>query len=84
MRFPRIKPSTRSFYHCISRVVDDRFIFAIHLGRSVPAEKLISIMRPLEAFTGVCVLDYVIMSNHIYPVIYVLCRKRRLQRLVEG
>jgi hypothetical protein len=68
MGFPRIKPDIHSFYHCISRVVEGRFIFAIHHGRSVPAEKLLSIMRPLETFSGVRVLDYVIMANHFHLV----------------
>jgi putative transposase len=68
MRFPRIKPDTHSFYHCTSRVVEGRFIFALHHGRSVPAEKIIAFMRRLEAFSGVRVLDYVIMSNHFHLV----------------
>jgi putative transposase len=68
MRFPRIKPDFHSFYHFISRVVEGRFIFALHHGRSVPAEKIIAIMRALEAFSGVRVLDYVIMANHFHLV----------------
>jgi hypothetical protein len=27
MRFPRVKAEGQSFYHCVSRVVDRRFIF---------------------------------------------------------
>src|SRR5271154_5772509 len=68
MRFPRIKPDTHSFYHCISRVVEGRFIFAICHGRSVAAEKLIGFMRRLEAFCGVRVLNYVVMANHFHLV----------------
>jgi REP element-mobilizing transposase RayT len=68
MRFPRIKPDTHSFYHFISRVVEGRFIFALHHGRSVPAEKIIAIVRALEAFSGVRLLDYVIMANHFHLV----------------
>ena len=68
MRFPRIKPDFHSFYHCISRVVDGRFIFALRHGRSAPAEKLLAMMRAEEAFCGVRVLDYVIMSNHFHLV----------------
>ena len=66
MRFPRIKPDTDSFYHCISRVVDGRFIFALRHGRSVVAEKLIAMMRSQAAFCGVRVLDYVVMANHFH------------------
>jgi hypothetical protein len=29
MRFPRVKAEGQSFYHCVSRVVDRRFIFHI-------------------------------------------------------
>jgi len=68
MRFPRIKPAIHCFYHCISRVADGRFIFALFRGRSVEAEKFLAIMRPLEAFSGVRVLDYVIMANHFHLV----------------
>jgi putative transposase len=87
MRFPRIKPDTHSFYHCISRVVEGRFIFALHHGRSVPAEKIIAFMRRLEAFSGVRVLDYVIMSNHFHLVCEVpeprpLSQNEVLERIV--
>jgi putative transposase len=68
MRFPRIKPDIHSFFHCTSRIVEGRFIFTISHGRSVPAEKFIAIMRVLEAFCGVRVLDYVIMANHFHLV----------------
>ncbi len=68
MRFPRIKPDTHSFYHCISRVVEGRFIFALRHGRSIPAEKFIALMRRLAAFCGVIVLEYVIMGNHFHLV----------------
>jgi putative transposase len=68
MRFPRIKPDTHSFYHCISRVVDGHFIFGLHHGRSVEAEKFISMMRPQEAFSGLRVLGYVVMANHFHIV----------------
>ena len=61
MRFPRVKGEGRSFYHCISRVVEGRFIF----GAS-EAEQFLSLMRPLEAFSGVRVLTYVLMANHFH------------------
>src|ERR1700759_4882553 len=68
MRFPRIKPDTHSFYHCISRVVEGRFIFTLRHGRCIPAEKFIAFMRALEAFCGIIVLEYVIMGNHFHLV----------------
>jgi len=33
MRFPRVKAEGQSFYHCVSRVVDRRFIFQSALLR---------------------------------------------------
>jgi len=32
MRFPRVKAEGQSFYHCISRVVEGRFIFGSSAG----------------------------------------------------
>ena len=65
MRFPRIKPEGQSFFHCISRIVEGRFIF----GSTRPcskAEKFITIMRRLEAFSGVRILAYVMMGDHFH------------------
>ena len=61
MRLPRVKGEGQSFYHCLSRVVEGRFIF----GAS-EAEQFLSLMRPLEAFSGVRVLTYVLMANHFH------------------
>jgi hypothetical protein len=66
MRFPRIKLDVHSFYHCISRVVEGRFIFGLSDGRSLEAEKFIALMRRLEAFTGILVRDYAVMANHFH------------------
>ena len=66
MRFPRIKPVTHSFFHCISRVVEGRFIFRLSDGRSLEAEFFVARMHRLEAFTGIRVLGYAIMANHIH------------------
>lgn len=53
-------------YHCLSRVVDRRFI----LG---DAEKLrfLSILRKLEQFSGVRVLTYCLMDNHFHLLLQV-------------
>jgi putative transposase len=66
MRFPRVKAEGQSFYHCISRVVEGRFIFGSSEGRSLEAEKFIDLMRRLEAFSGVRVRTYVVMANHFH------------------
>ena len=66
MRFPRVKVEGQSFYHCISRVVEGRFIFGTSGGGLVAAEFFVALMRGLEAFTGIRVLEYVLMSNHFH------------------
>jgi len=66
MRFPRVKADGQGFYHCVSRVVEGRFIFQVSGHGSVEAERFIMLMRCLEAFSGVRVLTYVLMSNHFH------------------
>src|SRR5208282_1030951 len=62
MRFPRIKAEGQSFYHCVSRVVDRQFIFQTAGHGSPEAERFVLLMRRLEAFSGVRVLTYSLMS----------------------
>jgi putative transposase len=66
MRFPRVKASGHGFYHCVSRVVDGRFIFQTSGHGSAEAERFIKLMRRLEAFSGIRVLTYALMSNHFH------------------
>jgi putative transposase len=66
MRFPRVKAEGLSFYHCVSRVVDRRFIFQTSRHGSAEAERFVGLMRRLEAFSGVRVLTYALMSNHFH------------------
>jgi REP element-mobilizing transposase RayT len=66
MRFPRVKAEGRGFYHCISRVVHGLFIFRTSTGRCLDAKQFLFLMRRQEAFSGVRVVDYVIMSNHFH------------------
>jgi REP element-mobilizing transposase RayT len=66
MRFPRVKADGHGFYHCVSRVVEGRFIFQISGRGSLEAERFIRLMRRLEAFSGVRVLTYTLMSNHFH------------------
>jgi hypothetical protein len=63
MRFPRVKPEGQSLYHCVSRVVDRRFIFQTSPHSSAETERFVRLMRRLEAFSGVRVLTYALMSN---------------------
>jgi putative transposase len=80
MRFPRVKAEGQSFYHCVSRVVDRRFIFQTAGHGSPEAERFVLLMRRLEAFSGVRVLTYTLMSNHFH----LLCEVPPAQELSEA
>ena len=77
MRFPRVKAEGQSFYHCVSRVVDRQFIFQTTGYGSPEAERFVLLMRRLEAFSGVRVLTYALMSNHFH----LLCEVPQAQEL---
>ena len=68
MRSARLKQEkgTVGYYHCISRVVDRQFV----LGE-VEKEELVSLMRRYEAFCGVKVITYCVMSNHFHILLQV-------------
>jgi hypothetical protein len=51
MRFPRVKAEGQGFYHCVSRVVEGRFIFQTSGHGSAEAERFVHLMRRLEAFS---------------------------------
>ena len=57
---------TSSHYHCISRVVDRRFVFEVH-----ERDVFRKIMRQVEGFSGVRVLTWTILSNHFHVLIEV-------------
>ena len=64
MRQARIRGEGLSYYHCLSRVVDRRFI----LGDE-EREFIVALMRKLEAFLGLRVVTYAVMSNHFHLLI---------------
>ena len=80
MRFPRVKSDGQGVYHCVSRVVEGRFIFLTSGHGSVEAERFTELMRRLEAFSGIRVLTYVLMSNHFH----LLCQVPELKTLSEA
>jgi REP element-mobilizing transposase RayT len=89
MRFPRVKAEGQGFYHCVSRVVDARFIFQTAGHGSVEAEKFVLLMQQLAAFSGIGVLTYVLMSNHFHLLCEVpqpkpLSETELLQRIEAG
>lgn len=55
-----------AYYHCISRVVDRQFFFG-------PAEKehFVALLREYEAFCGVRVVTFCVMSNHFHVLVEV-------------
>ena len=55
-----------AIYHCISRVVDRRFVFGVE-----EREKFRMFMRMQENFSGCRVLSYCIMSNHFHILLEV-------------
>ncbi len=55
-----------AIYHCISRVVDRRFVF-----KDAEREQFRMFMRMQENFTGCRVLSYCIMSNHFHILLEV-------------
>ena len=76
MRTARLKvPPDRptGFYHCLSRVVDRRFIFD-----TAEKEHFLALMRECERFCRVRVLTYALMSNHFHILLEVSQRPASL------
>ena len=63
---PQGRPSQSkpAIYHCVNRVVDRRFVFGDR-----EKDKFIEYMRMYEAFTGVRILAYCVMSNHFHLMV---------------
>ena len=77
---PETKPA---IYHCISRVVDRRFVFG-----DEEREAFRMFMRMYENFSGCRALSYCVMSNHFHILLEVppmaengLCDEELLKRL---
>jgi putative transposase len=70
MRQARIKGQGTSCYHCVSRVVEGRFVFQTESPGSEEAEYFVRLMRRLELACHVRVLTYALMSNHFH----ILCK----------
>ena len=58
-------------YHCMSRTVEGRFLFDMRAGATPEADYFVGLMRRLEAFCGVQVLTYALMSNHFHILVRV-------------
>jgi REP element-mobilizing transposase RayT len=70
MRPLRVKVLESAYYHVTSRALERRFIFD-----DVAAAKFIGFMREVETFSGVQVVTYGIMSNHIHLLLKVPSRQ---------
>lgn len=66
MRKPRLLGIGRSYYHVVSRVVDRQMVFAAR-----DKEVFRKILRNQEAFSGVKVVTYCLMSNHFHLLLEV-------------
>jgi len=70
-----------AYYHCLSRVVNRDFVF-----EAPEREEFVRFMREYEAFCGVRVLTYCILSNHFHILLEVPERPRELpssEELIE-
>src|ERR1700722_11276120 len=89
MRFPRVKAPGQGFYHCISGFVDGLSIFGASDARCLEAEEFLSLMRRRAAFSGIQILDYILMGNHFHlickvPEPKVLTQSEFLERIEAG
>ncbi|NCD34281.1 MAG: hypothetical protein EOL87_12820 [Spartobacteria bacterium] len=64
MRRKRIKRDHIAYYHCMSRIVNRDML----LG-DVEKEHMRGLIRRVEGFTGVKVLTYAIMTNHVHVLL---------------
>ncbi len=76
MRQARLKiAGGEAIYHCMSRVVEGRYLFDMKAGASPEAEYFVGLMRRLETFCDVQVLTYALMSNHFHILVRVPAQK---------
>ncbi|MDF1815269.1 MAG: transposase, partial [Verrucomicrobiales bacterium] len=64
MRQPRLRGEGTHYVHAISRVIERRYIFA-----DEEKEYFHRLMRKLERFTGLRIVTYCLMSNHVHILI---------------
>ena len=81
MRMARLRvPADRALghYHCLSRVVDRRFIFD-----TAEKEHFVALLRECESFCEVRVLTYCLLSNHFHVLVEVPRRPEQLPTAEE-
>ncbi len=65
----KLRQKEHAFYHCVSRIVDKRFIF----GEAEKTE-FVSLMERYAAFTCVQLLSWCVMGNHFHLLVKVSAR----------
>ena len=68
-----------SYYHCLSRVIERRFIFG-----DQERERFRKLMRRQEAFSGVRVLTWTCLSNHFHMLVAVEEKDGKTAQKVKG
>ncbi len=63
---PKLAPHEHSIFHCVSRIVDRRFIFG-------PKEKaqFLLLLRRYERFCCIRILGYCLMDNHFHLLLHI-------------
>ena len=73
MRLARVRgEGGGAFYHCMSRVVEGRFIFNTMepaADGALEAAAFVGLMRKLERFHGLRIVTYALMSNHFHLLV---------------
>ena len=71
MRGARIREEGPAHYHVISRVIERRLLF-----KDEEKSRIVTYMRKLEAFSGVQILTFAILSNHYHLLLFVPTRNK--------
>lgn len=66
MRTARLLGEGVCFYHAVTRIVDRQFILNCD-----EQQRFLKLLRRLEAFSGVTVVTYALMSNHVHLLLQV-------------
>ncbi len=75
---PHLTPTEQAYFHCVSHVVDRRFLFA-HAEK----DTFLQLMRRYERFCKVQVVGYCIMDNHFHILVRVPARPGNRPPLAE-
>jgi len=64
MRKSRLKFEGTGYYHCMSRIIEKRFIMGDR-----EKEYFVELMRNLAEFSGLRILTYSVLSNHFHVLL---------------